>query len=164
MKKYIQKFTAAAAMIVASVAMIPETNAAAVKLDGSGYYILRPTKVYYPNGARQTGRYLNRSLGAGYYHNVEIGIDFITNRSTFPSGSLSWEFWAMPFYQATSGIILATHGVRAFRPGESVPNMAKVGMSVFLNARRFPEQNLWELTANGWRFRDVLRFTTKNLL
>lgn len=164
MKKYIQKFNAAAAMIIASLGMIPETKAAAVRLDGSGYYVLRRATYYYPNGAAQTGRYSNRGLGAGYYRNVEIGIDFITNHSTFSSGSLSWEFWAMPYYQATSGIILATHGVSAFRPGESAPNMRRVGLSLFLNARRFPEQNLWEFTNNGWRFRDVLRFSRRNLL
>ena len=164
MKKYIQKFTVAAAMIAASVGMIPEANATAVRLDGSGYYVLRPNLVYYPNGAPQTGRYANRSLGAGYYRNVEIGIEFLTNHSAVPSGSLSYEFWAMPFYEASSGIILATHGVRALRPGESVRNLYKVGMTVFLDARRFPEQNLWEYTPNGWRFRDVLRFTAKRAL
>lgn len=164
MKKFVQQFTATAAVIIATSGLIPQANATAVKLDGSGYYVLKPLTVYYANGAPQTGRYQNRSLGAGYYHNVVIGIDFLTNHSTVASGSLSYEFWAMPYYQATSGIILQTNGVRSLLPGESVPNFSKVRLAVLLNARRFPEQDLWELTTSGWRFRDVLRFTSKNLL
>jgi hypothetical protein len=109
-------------------------------------------------------RYANKNLGAGYYHNVEIGIDFLTNHSTVSSGSLSYEFWAMPYYNATSGIILATHGVDSMKAGSSHSNFSRDGLTVLLNARRFPEQNLWELTRNGWKFRDVLRFTRKNLL
>lgn len=164
MKKYIQKLTVTAAIVVASVGSVAESKAAAVKLDGSGYYILRPATYYYANGAPQTGRYANTSLGAGYYHSVTIGVDFLTNHSPVRSGSLSWEFWAMPYYQATSGIILRTNGVRSLLANESVPNWSKSGMAVLLNARRFPEQDLWELTTNGWKFRDVLRFTVKDLL
>lgn len=139
-----------------------ETQAAKLRLDGYGYYDVRSSDVFSKSGKEQSGRYKN--LGRDYYHKVKYGIDFVSNYSGSYSGSVSYEFWAMPFYGATSGIILMTRGVGKMSPDESYEDVAKSGYAVSLDARRFPEQSLWELTRDGWKFRDALSFTRKGNL
>ncbi len=161
MKTTIKLFTAAA-VIFAAVTTSPEARATAVTLDGSAHYTIRNTEVYYGGGVAQSGRYQN--LGSGYYHNTTYGIEFLTNSSTHRSGSLSFDFWGMPYYGATSGLILMTRGLDRLAAMSSVTTLSRSGLAVSLNARRFPELDLWEYTINGWRFRDAFRFTQKDLL
>lgn len=161
MKAIIQ--TLAAAVIVAGAAITaPEAKAANVTLDGFGEYYLGNSVKYYGSGVKQGGRY--RNLGADYYHKATIQMDFITNRSNGGTGSLSFEFWAMPYKGATSGIILMTKGLDPLGSKQSYKNVSAKGYAISLNRRRFPELNLWEFTRNGWKFRDVLTFPRKNLL
>lgn len=162
MKHIIQQFTAAAALMFATVGAIPQAHASNITLDGSGHYLLGYTERYYGAGTAQTGRYQN--LGADYYHKVEYGIDYLTNHSSHRTGSMSFEFWAMPFYGANSGIILMTRGLDSLPTYGSVTNLSRSGLAISLNARRFPEIDLWELTYYGWKFRDAFSFSQRNLL
>lgn len=162
MKKMIHQFTAAAAILSATVGFISEAKASKLSLDGAGHYLLGNTSRYYGRGTAQSGRYVN--LGQDYYHKITYGIDHITNSSFTTSGTMSFEFWALPYYSANSGIVLMTRGLDSLRGGQSVTNISRNGLGVSLNARRFPEINLWELTQSGWNFRDSLSFTQKNLL
>ena len=112
-----------------------------------------------PDIVKQSGR--KPYLGGGYYHKAEIAMDYITNRSTRRSGDLSFELWAMPYYGATSGVVLMTKGADALGGGGSYTNASPEGYAVLLDRRRFPELNLWEFTRRGWKFRDALSFSRK---
>jgi hypothetical protein len=161
MKSIISKLTTAAVALFAVATVAPEAKAAKVTLDGYGYYALGTKVTYYNKGSvpAQSGRYAG--LGRDYYHKITYEMDFITNRSSSGSGSLSYEFWAMPYYEATSGIILMTRGLKPMSGGQSVKSLTKSGLGIYIDARRFPEQNLWEFTSNGWKFRDALTFPQK---
>lgn len=162
MKSLVQKLSLVTAALFAVGTSIPDAQAANLTLDGFGYYDIQNRVRFFPGGAKQGGRY--RNLGADYYHKTTIEMDFITNRSYSRSGSMSFEFWAMPYYDANKGIILMTRGIGALGSRGSVVGADKTGYAVSLNARRFPELNLWEYTRSGWRFRDSLTFTRKTYL
>lgn len=138
------------------------THAANVTLDGSGSYRMETSIRYYGGGVKQNGRYSN--LGADYYHKVSYGMDWVTNRSTNSSGPLSIEFWGMPYYGATSGIVLMTRGANPLGGGKYYYDKTWTGWKVYLDEFRFPEISLWESTRKGWRFRDALSFRRKTLL
>jgi hypothetical protein len=154
--------TTAAVALFAVAASIPEAQATRVTLDGVGYRTLSTSYRYYRYAPEQTGRY--ESLGADYYRNAEIGIRRITNRGTRRSGSMSFELWAMPYYGATSGIVLMTNGVDPLRAGFRYNDVAGIGKAVFLDRRRFPELDLFEYTSNGWKWRDALTFSNSTRL
>ncbi len=161
MMKLFAKPLAAAALALALFA--PAASAAKLTLDGYGYYEFQSRNHYYGHGgAEQNGRY--SYLGRGYYHKTEIGMDYLTNRSRRRSGDLSIEFWAMPFYGATSGTILMTRSRDSLGGGDSLENVDPRGQAISLDKRRFPEINVWEYTRRGWKFRDALTFTRKNRL
>ncbi len=156
MKKIIHRITLAAALAFAGFLAIPDANATDLTLDGYGYYSLGSRVSYRSSGASQSGRY--RNLGADYYHNAEIGMDAITSRSSNRSGDMSFELWAMRYYDSTSGIVLMTRGVGYLRGYYSYRNIYRSGQAVSLDSYRYPETNLWEFTVNGWKFRDALKF------
>ncbi len=160
--KFISHKLAAAFSLFAITTSIPEARSAAVKLKGSGYYLLGSYYVFSHGGKEQSGRY--SYLGTDYYHKIEYGMDYITNTSGYRSGSLSYEFWALPYYGATSGIVLMTRGLGPLAGGQRYVNLYKYGWGISLNLYRYPEQNLWEYTSSGWKFRDSLAFTRKTLL
>jgi hypothetical protein len=162
MKTFFRNLTATAVALFTLSASIPEAKAANVTLDGFGFYKIGNKVKFYNRGPEQTGRY--RNLGSDYYHKVRIQTDFINNRSNSRSGSLSYEFWAMPFYGATSGIILMTRGLNPIPARGGYDDVSKEGLAISIAARRFPEINIWEFTRNGWKFRDSLTFTRKAYL
>lgn len=162
MKSIIQQSIAVATVLFTIAASVPESQAANMRLNGSGYYTLGSYEVYSNYGKEQSGRYTN--LGSDYYHKVEYGIDYVANNSYSSSGSLSYEFWAMPYYGATSGIVLMTRRLGAFSSREIKEDVWKNGYAISLNRSRFPEQSLWELTRYGWKFRDALTFSRKAYL
>ncbi len=162
MKSIIHKITAVAAVLVAVASSIPQSQAANIRLRGSGYFELGNYDTFSRYGKEQSGRYDN--LGRDYYHKTEYGMDYVTNASGFRSGSLSYEFWAMPYYGAESGIVLMTRGLSRLAGNESYVDLYKYGWGVSLDRYRYPEQNIWEYTSSGWRFRDSLSFTRKTLL
>jgi hypothetical protein len=162
MKSISQSLAALAAVALILIGSAPETQAAKVTLDGSGFYNLRPQVKYFNRGVRQTGRY--RNLGGDYYHRGTIGMDWITNNSKFRSGSLSFELWAMPYYGATSGIILMTKRINPLYGTYYYISKKAYGYAISLDAYRFPELNLWEFTRTGWQWRDALTFKRKGYL
>lgn len=163
MRSLIQKFTTAAILLTAAVTTVSESQAAKIRLDGFGYYANRGKVNYYSNPApKQGGRYSN--LGADYYHKISYTMDFVTNRSGRRSGSLSYEFWAMPYYQASTGIVVMTRGLKRMKGYQSVSDLRRTGLAVDLDSKRFPEINIWEYTRKGWKFRDALSFTYKDWL
>ena len=163
MKSMIQKMTAAAAILCTLSAAVPEAQAADIKLEGYGYYLRSRTERYYGGGGKtQTGRV--KYLQSDYYRHTEIGVDFLTNYSTYKSGSLSFEFWAMPYYGATKGIILMTLGSSPLSADSAKKDFHADGYAVSLDAYKYPELNIWEYTSRGWKFRDALSFTRKSRL
>jgi hypothetical protein len=149
-----------AAIALFTAAALPEAKATDVTLDGYGFYSLAHRLAFHPEpGLWQSGR--KPYLGGGYYRKAEIGMDFITNRSTRRSGELSFELWAMPYYGATSGVVLMTKGLDSLGGGRSYRDRSPDGFAVLLDRRRFPELNLWEFTRKGWKFRDALSFPRK---
>jgi hypothetical protein len=162
MKSIILKLTAATAAAITIAATLPNSQAAKVTIDGSGYYELSTYLDFYPTGYRQKGRTSN--LGPGEYHVAEIGARWLSNNSPSRSGSLSFELWAMPFYGATNGIILMTSSVPSISPFSYYSNFRRSGHALFIDRYRFPELNLWEYTSAGWRWRDALTFRRKTLL
>ncbi len=159
MKSLISKLVTPAIALFIAAAMIQKSHATKVTLDGYGSYLMGSKVTYYRSAPKQSGRY--NSLGKDYYHSISYTMDFITNRSNSKSGSLSYEFWAMPFYGADSGIILMTRNLKPMAGGLSVKYLTKTGLGVFLDTQRFPEMNLWEFTSKGWKFRDALSFPRK---
>jgi hypothetical protein len=162
MKSLTRNITAAAAALITLFASTPESHATKVTLDGSGYYELGTTIKFYGGGVKQTGRY--RNLGADYYHKATISMQWITNRTTKQSGSLSFEFWGMPYYGATKGIVLMTRSADPLRGGSYYFEKKWKGYAIFLDDYRFPELNLWEYTSKGWQWRDALSFRQNSLL
>ncbi|MEO7100706.1 MAG: hypothetical protein ABI162_15195 [Luteolibacter sp.] len=162
MKSTIHKLTTSAFALFAAAAAIPEAHAAKLTLDGTGYCTIPGSEAYYPGGRLQSGRYTN--LGADYYHTATIGIKAITNHSSTRSGSMSFELWAMRYYGATTGIVLMTEGLDTLKGGFHFSNVTVSHKAISLNVRRFPELDLFEYTSNGWKWKDVLTFSTKTLL
>lgn len=162
MKAITRNFTTAAAALIALIGTNPETRAANLTLDGSGFYELGHKVRHSTEGVSQSGRY--SSLTGAYYRRTTIGMEWITNNSRSRSGKLSFEFWGMPYYGATSGVVLMTRSVGALSGGHFYETIERNGHAVFLNEYRFPELNLWEHTRNGWKFRDALSFEQNNLL
>lgn len=161
--KTLTKKLFSAAFAAVTIGTATETaRAAKLTLDGSGYYKLGAYVDYAPRGKLQTGRYKN--LGADYYHNAEIGVKRITNRSTKRSGTMSFELWAMPYYGATSGIVLMTNAIEPLKGGFNFQNVFTSGKAISLDRYRFPELDLFEYTSSGWTWRDVLVFPKKDLL
>lgn len=159
MKSFIQKLTTSAVAAFTLAAAVPTARAANVTLDGYGYYTLNTRVTYYGSAPNQSGRY--NTLGSDYYHGLSYKMDFITNHSNHASGSLSYEFWAMRYYNSTSGIIIMTRGLNAFPAHFSSKSVFVKGQGIYLDRRRFPEINLWEYTRYGWKFRDALTFSRK---
>ena len=162
MKSILHNITAVATALVAVASSIPEAQAANIRLKGSGYYELGDYDTFSRYGKKQSGRY--ESLGGGYYHDTEYGMDSISNTSGYRSGSLSYEFWAMPYYGATSGVVLMTRGLSPLSGDRRYLDLYRFGGGVSLDRYRYPEQNIWEYTNRGWKFRDSLAFTRKTLL
>ena len=157
------KFTTALAILAATFGTVLDTRASDLTLDGSAFYQLGSRITYYGGGGpNQSGRYA--SLGSDYYHKATIGSRWITNHSNSKSGDLSFELWAMRYYGATSGIVLMTRGLNPLYGGSYYSRVERSGHAVFLDRFRFPELDLWEFTRNGWKWRDALTFTKKDLL
>lgn len=162
MNSNIRPLVTTAISLVAVVTSIPESRAADLTLDGSGYYNL-DSREYRSSGRKlQSGRYT--SLGANYYHSAEIGMDEINNNSTVGSGSMSFELWAMPYYGANRGPIVMTYGLSPLRGGNYFSDVIAEGEAVSLNRYAFPELDLFEYTRKGWKWRDVLVFSEDDLL
>ena len=160
MKSIIHKLIAAAVAVSATGFVAPEARAADLRLEGYGYYEVANYVRFYAKPPKQGGRF-NKFRGGDYYHKAEIGMDFLTNYSNSRSGDLSFEFWAMPYFGATKGIILMTEGLSPIRANRSFRNLTGEGYAIDLDRRRFPELNLWEYTRKGWKFRDALSFDYK---
>ena len=77
---------------------------------------------------------------------------------------MSFELWAMPYYGATSGTILMTKGVSSLWGGYNYADYISTGKAISLNRYRYPELNLFEYAYSGWKWRDALSFSYKNLL
>ena len=162
MNTTMKNLVTAAAAIIAVGSSIPEAQATKVRFKGSADYDLGSRVTYYEGGRPQSGRYTN--LGADYYHTAVIAVDRIVNRGTVRSGSLSFEFWAMPFYGATSGVVLMTSGLDPLKAGFHYTDVISQGKAISLDRRRFPELELFEYTSNGWRSRDFYTFSNKDLI
>lgn len=160
--KFLFKSLTTAAIALIAVAPLSESRASTIQLDGFGYYKLSTKVKYRGDPPSQGGRY--SSLGSDYYHNTTYQMDFITNSSKGKSGSLSYEFWGLPYYGSTKGIVLMTRGLKQMNGKSSIPNLEKSGAGIYLDRRRFPEMNIWEYTNKGWQFRDALSFTRKDWL
>ena len=162
MKTIVKSLTAAAFALSAIALSTPETRAADVRLEGYGGYALNSNDAFFNRAPKQGGRYTR--LERDYYRKAEIQIDYISNLSRTGSGSLSFELWAMPYYGATSGIVLMTRGVSPLRGGRSFDNVSVGGYAISLGEEKFPEFNLWEYTRKGWRNRSHLTFENSDLL
>lgn len=145
---------------VAMVSMfggISGAKAADLELRGYGSVSESRYESYLRYGAAQDGRY--RNLGAGYYRRTTIGVDGIRNYSSFGSGSLSFELWAMPYYGASSGSVLMTTYAGSVYGSATKWNVYRTGNKEAFNGYAFPELNLWEYTRSGWGFRDNIAFS-----
>lgn len=162
MKSIVKRLTTGALVLSTIALSAPQIRAADVQLEGYGDYILNDRESFFPRAPKQSGRY--RSLDRDYYHKAEIRMEYISNLSRSGSGSLSFELWAMPYYGATSGIVLMTRGIGPLRGGRSIEDASGTGYAVSLGAKRFPEFNLWEYTRNGWKNRSHLTFEDKDYL
>lgn len=154
-------FTAAAAVFAVS-ATAPTVAASEITLDGPAYFSLSKKARFYSRGSSQGGRYSN--LGRGYYRRADLGIGAVDNYSPYETGDLSFEFWALPFYGATKGVVLMTTDIGWLEGDQSFVDLEMTGSAVFLNRRRFPEMNIWEYTYDGWEFRDAFAFARKTRL
>ena len=162
MKSLIKRFVTTALALSATALTIPESRAADVRLEGYGDYLLNENEDFFPRAPKQSGRY--RNLDRDYYHKVNIRMEYISNLSRARSGSLSFELWAMPYYGATSGIVLMTRGIDPLRGDRSYEDVSRTGYAISLGADRFPELSLWEYTRRGWVNRDHLTFEDRDYL
>lgn len=156
MKSIVKSLTAAVVALSAIALSTFEVRAADVRLEGYGEYFLNSNDAFFNRGPKQSGRY--KRLESDYYRKAEIQIDYISNLSRKASGSLSFELWAMPYYGATSGIVMMTRGLPALRGGRSYEDVVFRGYALSPGEDRFAEFNLWEYTRRGWTNRSHLTF------
>jgi hypothetical protein len=145
---------------VAMVSMfggISVAKGADLEMRGYGSVSESPYESYSSRGAAQSGRY--RNLGSGYYRRTTIGVDAIQNYSSFRSGSISFELWAMPYYGATSGTVLMTTNAGDVSRFSTKRNVYRTGNKLSYDGYAFPELNIWEYTRSGWGFRDNITFS-----
>jgi hypothetical protein len=160
MKTKIKLLLLAALALLSSSMTAEATN---VTLQGyAPYPTLGGTKTYYSGGAGQSGRYSN--LGGGYYRTTTIRTNRINNASSYRSGSLSFELWAMPYYGASQGYVLHTRGYSGLNGYNYYYNVSSSGYARFYNTYRYPELNLFEYTTSGWAWRSDLSFSSYTLL
>lgn len=163
MKMIRHTLLAALAVPLISFGSAERSAAADVTIDGSGFYNARKKVTFRGNGARQAGRYGN--FGPDFYRHNRYGVQWLTNRSFQRSGRLSLEFWGMPFYGATEGVVLMTRQVPRIGPGRTQRNVRRQGAALFLDEVRFPEISVWEFRSRGgWVFRDALSFRRSTVL
>ncbi|NJM38905.1 MAG: hypothetical protein HC845_14140 [Akkermansiaceae bacterium] len=163
MKSIIHQITTVAVAIIIASATALESRATDLFLEGSGYFELdKKVKFFGDRGKKQSGKF--KYLGADFYRKAEVGIDEVVNDSKFRSGTMSFEFWAMDFFGAESGIILMTHKVSPLKARRFYDGLDRRGYAIFLDERRYPELSLWEFTIDGWEFRDALSFSRKSRL
>lgn len=160
--KTIASRVACAAMSCTAIIQSFTAKAADVRLEGFGYYELGSRADYYRFGTKQSGRYSN--FGTGYYRKSEIGMDELTNNSSSRSGSLSFELWSLSYYGATWGTVLMTRQFDPLWGGYSYADAASFGQARSLNRYRYPELNLYEYTRYGWKWRDALSFSFRDLM
>jgi|GEM_PF-1777623 len=152
------RFGIAFVAVVSMFGGISGAKAADLELRGYGSVSESQFEKYSSRGAKQGGRY--RNLGEGYYRRTIIGVDAIENYSTWRSGGLSFELWAMPYYGATSGSVLMTTNAGSVSGRSAKWNVYRRGSKVALDDYAFPELNLWEFTrSSGWSFRDNITFS-----
>ena len=162
MKTIANSLIAASSLLIGISGTTPQASAADLTLDGTGYYELGNSEFFLRRGAGQSGRYSN--LGRNFYQDAELGISRITNNSFSRSGSMSFEFWAKPFYSATSGIIMMTRGFNPLSGDFNYPNVQTFGTAISLRQWRFPELNLFERGRRNWEWRDALTFSQSDYL
>ena len=162
MKSIVKSLTAAAVALSAIALSTFEVRAADVRLEGYGEYFLNSNDAFFNRAPKQSGRY--RRLERDYYRKTEIQIDLISNLSRTGSGSLSFELWAMPYYGATSGIVMMTRGLSPLRGRRSYEDVSVRGYALSLGEEKIPEFNLWEYTRRGWRNRSHLTFEISDIL
>jgi hypothetical protein len=163
MKMIRHTLLAAFAASLAWFAPADRAAAADVTLDGSGFYETKRKVEFRGKGVKQTGRYGN--FGPDYYRGTKYGMRWITNRSNKKTRKLSFEFWGMPFYGATEGVVLMTRQVKPIKAGRTLGKVRREGRALYLDEFRFPELNIWEFRGNGgWNFRDALSFKRRTVL
>ncbi|MBK1814941.1 hypothetical protein JIN84_04900 [Luteolibacter yonseiensis] len=160
--KSITHLLAAAIAVTTAFISAPKAEATPVVLRGAGYYKIANKIKYYVNVPSQSGRF--RHLGEGYYQKTTYGFDYIVNRGNKRSGDLSFEFWAMPYFGATSGEILMTRGRDPLKAGKSYRDADSTGQAVNIDERAFPEINLWEYNGRNWVNRDAFTFSRSTRL
>ena len=149
------------AVALATLIAAPFSEAAKIRFAGEATYKLGNKVKFYSQGTRQTGRRSN--FGPDYYHTSSIGMRQVSNLSSSKSGNLSFEFWAMPYYGASNGIILQTAGLSPIKAGGYISKLRRDGHALFINRSRFPDLNIWERTGNGWKFRDSITYSWKEI-
>lgn len=151
------RFGIAFVAIVSLFNGISVAKAADLELGGYGAVSESSYERYSYSGASQSGRY--RNLGEGYYRRTTISADGIRNYSSWRSGTLSFELWALPYYGATSGSVLMTTNAGTINGRSTKWNMYRTGNKMALDDYAFPELNLWEYSSGGWNYRDNITFS-----
>ncbi len=155
MKTILSRIVIAVATVAASTSL--SSALPVVSLDGSGAYSLSDSDFRDSGRSLQSGRY--RNLGRAYYHAASYDMDEINNNTNIRSGSLSFEFWGLRYYQAVRGPILMTYGLSPLGRGNFYQNAFAEGFAVSLGRFAYPELNLVEYTRRGWKWRDALSFS-----
>ena len=142
---------------------VQNSSAATLDISGTSRYYQSGYSYYYPGGAWQSGRASN--LGGGTYREGNIRVSRIDNlTSGGRSGTLSLEFWAMPYYGAQSGYIKMTRRMNPLYGGYYYYSIYRSGWMRMANQWRWPEFNLYEYTTSGWRWRDDVLFSSRGYL
>jgi hypothetical protein len=162
MKTIIKHLTTAALALCLAATTVSQAMATDVTLEGYGSYKLAKRDYYYPDSPIQRGRY--EDLGSDYYRKAAIKMDYVSNASRFSSGDLSFELWAMRYYDATTGTVLMTRGLNYVKAKRSIRNARGEGYAISLKERLFPELDLYEYTNDGWINRDHLTFSKRAFL
>lgn len=138
-------------------------NATVLDMYGSCSYSISGSTYYFAGGRGQSGRRTN--LGAGRYRTGSMYVGYLDNlNSSGYSGSMSLEFWAMPYYGASTGFIKMTRVVGRLPAQYYYYDLYRSGWMKNYGNYRYPEFNLYEYTAAGWRWRDDVKFSNSAAL
>jgi hypothetical protein len=139
-----------------------ESHATSLSMFGTYSYSYYAPSYYY-SFVSQTGRY--SSLGSGYYRSGTIRVGRIQNNNfSGRSGTLSFEFWGMPYYNANSGYTKFTRRLSPLYAGYGYSNVVKSGWMKHYGYTLYPELNLFEYTTSGWLWKRELKFSSSRAL
>lgn len=150
--------------ITAFLSMPQSSSAYGERVDISGWQNWwRSGYTSYYSAVYMSGRYSRFGSGrywrSGYYQSAKIA--HLSSSDWSRTGSLSHEFWAMYYYNGSSGFLLRTRGLSPLSRGWSYSNVKSSGALRKVSRTLYPSNYIVGKTNVGWRSLDRFPFSKR---